>query len=81
MSGGPSQGQGHGHGHGHGNGADFGNTTMEIIKNTWKREGTAGFFRGLTPTLVKGVPSHAISFLVYEYFRRAWGVEKKKKHH
>jgi hypothetical protein len=71
----------HGHGHGHHGGADFGNTTTAIIKNTWQREGMQGFFRGFTPTLIKGIPSHLISFLVYEYFRKFWGVEKKKKHH
>ena len=71
---------GHG-GHAHG-GGDYGNSATDIIRNTWRNEGIHGFFRGYVPALLKGVPSHMISFLVYEYFRRYWGVEKshKKKH-
>jgi solute carrier family 25 (mitochondrial phosphate transporter), member 23/24/25/41 len=60
---------------------DYGHGAINVIKNTWKFEGPSGFFRGFTPAIVKGLPSHCISLGVYEYFRRVWGVEKKKKHH
>eukprot|EP00698_Gefionella_okellyi_P001843 TRINITY_DN11683_c0_g1_i1.p1 TRINITY_DN11683_c0_g1~~TRINITY_DN11683_c0_g1_i1.p1 ORF type:complete len:464 (-),score=103.62 TRINITY_DN11683_c0_g1_i1:2-1393(-) len=56
--------------------------TVHALKHIMQHEGLPGMFRGFMPSLLKGVPSHCITYVVYEYFRRAWGAEKshKKKH-
>ena len=38
----------------------------DAMRSTWRREGWRGFYRGLTPQLLKTAPSSAITFLIYE---------------
>ena len=38
-----------------------------LAKGIWAREGLKGFYRGLTPCLLRAFPSAAVTFLVYEY--------------
>ncbi len=55
---------------------------LALIADIWKHEGAAGFTRGFAPSMVKGVPAHVVSFGVFEFFRRQFGIAKthKKKH-
>ena len=38
----------------------------DAMRMTWRHEGWRGFYRGLTPQLLKTAPSSAITFLIYE---------------
>jgi solute carrier family 25 folate transporter 32 len=38
----------------------------DAIRRIWRQEGWRGFYRGLTPMLIKTAPSSAITFLIYE---------------
>ena len=38
----------------------------DVMRSTWRKEGWRGFYRGLTPQLLKTAPSSAITFLIYE---------------
>ncbi|KAI9099703.1 mitochondrial carrier domain-containing protein [Phlyctochytrium arcticum] len=40
--------------------------TFDVIRRTYAREGVFGFYRGLTPTLMKVLPAVSISYVVYE---------------
>eukprot|EP00928_Gymnodinium_smaydae_P024126 TRINITY_DN19626_c0_g1_i8.p1 TRINITY_DN19626_c0_g1~~TRINITY_DN19626_c0_g1_i8.p1 ORF type:complete len:150 (-),score=13.15 TRINITY_DN19626_c0_g1_i8:67-516(-) len=42
---------------------------LEEAKHIWKFEGRRGFWRGLTPELVKIFPTVAIKFVVFEHVR------------
>ena len=39
---------------------------LDAMRMTWRYEGWRGFYRGLTPQLLKTAPSSAITFLIYE---------------
>jgi solute carrier family 25 folate transporter 32 len=39
---------------------------IDVITKIWRLEGWRGFYRGLTPALIKTAPSSAITFLIYE---------------
>ena len=39
---------------------------LDAMRSTWRYEGWRGFYRGLTPQLLKTAPSSAITFLIYE---------------
>ncbi|GFU03695.1 calcium-binding mitochondrial carrier protein SCaMC-2-A [Nephila pilipes] len=45
-----------------------------LFKNIIKREGFSGLYRGITPNFMKVAPAVSISYVVYEYSRRALGV-------
>ncbi|GIY20203.1 calcium-binding mitochondrial carrier protein SCaMC-3 [Caerostris darwini] len=45
-----------------------------LFKNIVKREGVSGLYRGITPNFMKVAPAVSISYVVYEYSRRALGV-------
>ena len=38
----------------------------DAVRITWTAEGLRGFYRGLTPNLIRVMPSSAVTFLVYE---------------
>lgn len=48
---------------------------VDCIKQTYRNESITGFYKGLTPNLLRVVPACAITFLVYEnvsgYFKRS----------
>jgi len=46
------------------------NSTWHCITTTFKTEGMIGFYKGLTPCLLKVVPSMAIAFAIYERCRK-----------
>jgi len=39
---------------------------LDVISKIWRGEGWKGFYRGLTPMLIKTAPSSAMTFLIYE---------------
>lgn len=41
----------------------------DVIGQIWKREGFAGFYKGLGPNLLRVMPSTWVTFLVYEKMR------------
>ncbi|KFM73996.1 Calcium-binding mitochondrial carrier protein SCaMC-2-A, partial [Stegodyphus mimosarum] len=45
-----------------------------LFKTIIQREGVAGLYRGITPNFMKVAPAVSISYVVYEYSRRALGV-------
>ncbi|KAK9881556.1 hypothetical protein WA026_016433 [Henosepilachna vigintioctopunctata] len=46
----------------------------EVIKEVIRTAGVRGLYRGLTPNLIKVIPSVCIGFVVYEYSSRLLGV-------
>jgi solute carrier family 25 phosphate transporter 23/24/25/41 len=44
--------------------------TFDAIRQTYQRESIKGFYKGLTPTLVKVVPAVSISYVVYEHCKK-----------
>lgn len=49
-------------------------TMVGLFKNIIQREGLIGLYRGITPNFMKVAPAVSISYVVYEYSRRALGV-------
>lgn len=47
---------------------------MDAVRQTYKREGVVGFYRGLVPTLAKVVPAVSISYVCYENSKKRLGV-------
>ncbi|KAL0486326.1 mitochondrial adenyl nucleotide antiporter [Acrasis kona] len=45
-------------------------TLLGVIKNTIKNEGYKGLYKGFTPHLLKSIPSHGLTFAVYEGVKR-----------
>jgi solute carrier family 25 phosphate transporter 23/24/25/41 len=43
---------------------------IDVFRKTVVTEGIRGLYRGILPSFIKSVPSHGITFLVYEYFKR-----------
>jgi hypothetical protein len=43
----------------------YGNT-RNCVQDIYKRGGLAGFYRGITVTLIRAFPIHSLNFLVYE---------------
>jgi hypothetical protein len=35
--------------------------------------------RGIVPNFIKSIPAHGTTFMVYEVFKKQFGIEKKKK--
>lgn len=55
-------------------------TLISILKDVKTNDGFKGFYKGFSISLFKTVPSHAISFGIYEFFKRVFGLKEKKKH-
>ncbi|CAO1632809.1 unnamed protein product [Parajaminaea phylloscopi] len=47
---------------------------MDAVKQTYRKEGVVGFYRGLVPTLAKVVPAVSISYVCYENSKKRLGV-------
>jgi len=43
-----------------------------VTKDIWSNQGVFGFYRGLTPRLIRIMPGQAITFTVYEYLISKW---------
>lgn len=49
--------------------------SLDVIRKTYARESFRGFYNGIVPTLIKNVPSASISFVIYEFCKRAMNLE------
>jgi len=47
--------------------------TIDCLIKLYRAEGSRGLFRGLTPCLVRAIPTNGISFLTFEYVRKMLG--------
>ena len=47
-----------------------------MVSNIWDEEGFRGLYRGLVPNFLKVAPAVSVSYVVYEYTRRALGVRQ-----
>ena len=45
------------------------NGVRDVVTQVWRKEGLAGFYKGLGPNLVRVMPSTWVTFLVYENTR------------
>jgi hypothetical protein len=43
---------------------------LDVLRTTLAREGPAGLYRGLAPSVLRVMPQSAITFLVYESVMR-----------
>jgi len=50
------------------------NGVMDVARKTVQSEGLRGFYKGLTPNLLKGAPAVSISYVVYENSKRMLGL-------
>jgi len=46
---------------------------VDAFRIIWQRDGSRGFLRGLTPRVVTFMPSNALCWLFYEFFKKAIG--------
>jgi solute carrier family 25 phosphate transporter 23/24/25/41 len=49
---------------------------LRMVSNIWDEEGFRGLYRGLVPNFLKVAPAVSVSYVVYEYTRRALGVRQ-----
>ena len=47
--------------------------TLDCIRQVYQQKSLRGFYTGMTPSLIKIVPTMAISFMVYEKVMRVLG--------
>ena len=43
------------------------NSTYDALRTIFQQEGVRGFYKGMTPNLIKVAPSMAIAFVTYEF--------------
>jgi len=53
---------------------------FDVARKTYAKEGYGGFFKGLTPTLLKHVPGQAVLFVTYETLKKYLHLEARHKH-
>ena len=50
---------------------------IQIINRTLKQEGIRGFYKGLAPNILKGIPQRGIYFYCYELIKqKVFGIEE-----
>jgi len=57
------------------------NGFFDVGAKVLKNEGLRGFYKGIVPTMMKSIPSNWATYLSYEFMKRFFGIEKKKKKH
>lgn len=53
--------------------------SFHVLKETARFEGIRGFYRGITPNLLKNVPAASITFIVYENVLNLLKLTKQKE--
>jgi hypothetical protein len=53
---------------------------FSLSKEMYKTKGISSFFKGYSIQIVKTIPSHAVSFGVYELCKKWFGISGKKVH-
>ena len=51
------------------------NGMLDCIRKTYRNEGIVGFYKGLTPLMVRQVPASGLFFVTYEAVLKNLGVE------
>jgi len=46
-------------------------SVTQCVRHTLKRDGVAGFYRGIAPSLAKVLPASSISYAVYDVLSRS----------
>ena len=54
------------------------NSSMAVIKQTWKLEGLKGFYRGYSTTVMREIPFSLIQFPMWERLKMAWKKQQMK---
>ncbi|EGC35934.1 hypothetical protein DICPUDRAFT_32594 [Dictyostelium purpureum] len=59
------------------------NGLFDGMKKIISKEGPKGLYKGIMPNFAKSIPSHGITFVTYEFFKKAFDInlEKKEKKH
>jgi len=57
------------------------NGLIDAVTKIYRGEGFVGFYRGLTATMIKHVPSQTISLVTYDMLRSQFGLDAKHKKH
>jgi hypothetical protein len=50
---------------------------VEILTKTWKLEGVRGFYKGIVPNILIGIPERGIYFYSYELFKKILFIDQK----
>lgn len=51
-------------------GANGAKIIIDIVKKRYRTGGIASFYKGITPIIIRTIPSSAVGMLTYEYFRK-----------
>jgi solute carrier family 25 S-adenosylmethionine transporter 26 len=54
------------------------NSSMALIKQTWKLEGPKGFYRGYLTTVMREIPFSFIQFPMWEGLKNTWKAKQAK---
>jgi len=57
------------------------NGVFDVVRKTYQKEGSRGFYKGFLPSFLKSVPAHGILYASFEVLKRTLGIEKAHKHH
>ena len=58
--------------------ADIYKSSIDCFKNIYQYDGVKGFYRGLSPCILRKIPSMALGFTLFEYFSSFYIVNKIK---
>jgi hypothetical protein len=42
---------------------------LDVIKKTYRNEGFNGFYKGVIPSMIRGLPSKGFYFMIYEIMK------------
>ena len=54
------------------------NSSMALVKQTWKLEGPKGFYRGYLTTVMREIPFSFIQFPIWEWLKNTWKARQVK---
>ena len=55
------------------------NSSMALVKQTWKLEGPKGFYRGYLTTVMREIPFSFIQFPIWEWLKSTWKMKQVKE--
>lgn len=56
-------------------------SSFDIVTKVWAMEGIRGYYKGVTASILKGVPSKGIYFYCYEYIKIVLKVGRNNTSH
>jgi hypothetical protein len=54
-------------------------STPNAFATILRKEGLAGFYKGIGPNALKVIPNNGIRFLAYEFLKKKIGVEDRRR--